>query len=96
MFKYSHGDVPVFVSKLFRPNNEYHNYNTRNCARIHAPVGTKLKHVIELSATEEYTFGTRFHKKIYINTSYPCFKNLVKVYNQNNNLDILRLNCLCY
>ena len=40
MFKYSHGDVPVSVSQLFRTHNEYHNYNTRNCARIHAPVGT--------------------------------------------------------
>ena len=36
----SHGKVPVSVSQLFRANNEYHNYNTINCARIHAPVGT--------------------------------------------------------
>ena len=40
MFKYTHGNVPVSVSQLFRTNNEYHNYNTRNCAHIHVPVGT--------------------------------------------------------
>ena len=40
MFKYSYRDVPVSVPQLFRTNNEYYNYNTRNCARIHAPVDT--------------------------------------------------------
>ena len=40
MFKYTHGNVPVSVSQLFRTSNEYHNYNTRNFAHIHAPVGT--------------------------------------------------------
>ena len=42
----------------------------------------QLKQVIELSATEGYTF----HKKINTNTSYPCFKKFVKIYIQNNNL----------
>ena len=40
MFKHTHGNVPVSVSQLFTTNKEYHNYNTRNCAHIHAPVGT--------------------------------------------------------
>ena len=40
----------------------------------------QLKQVIELSATEGYTFEIT-------NTSYPCFKKLVKIYIQNNNLD---------
>ena len=51
----------------------------------------QLKQVIELSATEGYTFGITFHKTINANTSYPCFKKLVKIYIQNNNLDNLRL-----
>ena len=45
------------------------------------------------------TFGYRgiyiwnhISQKININTSYPCFKNLVKIYIQNNNLDNIRLN----
>ena len=91
MFKYSHGDVPVSVSQLFRTNNEYHNYNTRNCARIHAPVGT--------TEASYRTFGYRgihiwnhISQKINTNTSYPCFKKNVKIYIQNNNLDNLRLN----
>ena len=91
MFKYSHGDVPVSVSQLFRTNNEYHNYNTRNCARIHAPVGT--------TEASYRTFGYRgihiwnhISQKINTNTSYPCFKKIVKIYIQNNNLDNLRLN----
>ena len=91
MFKYSHGDVPVSVSQLFRTDNEYHNYNTRNCARIHAPVGT--------TEASYRTFGYRgIHiwnhilQKINTNTSYPCFKKNVKIYMQNNNLDNLRLN----
>ena len=64
MFKYSHGDVLVSVSQLFRTNNEYHDYNTRNCARIHAPVGTsEASYTVELSDTEGYTFGITFHKK---------------------------------
>ena len=37
MFKYSHENVPVSVSQLFRTKNEYHNYNTRNYAHINAP-----------------------------------------------------------
>ena len=91
MFKYSHGDVPLSVSQLFRTNNEYHNYNTRNCARIHAPVGT--------TEASYRTFGYRgihiwnhISQKINTNTSYPCFKKIVKIYIQNNNLDNLRLN----
>ena len=53
----------------------------------------QLKQVIELSTTERYTFGITFYKKkTNINTSYPCFKNLVKIYIQNNNLDNIRLN----
>ena len=35
----------------------------------------------KLSATEGYTFEIT-------NTSYPCFKKLVKIYIQNNNLDM--------
>ena len=72
-------------------NNEYHNYNTRNCAHIHVPVGT--------TEASYRTFGYRgiyiwnhISQKININTSYPCFKNLVKIYIQNNNLDNIRLN----
>ena len=53
---------------------------------------SQLKQVIELLATEGYTFGITFHKKININRSYPSFKNIVNVYIQNNNLDNLRLN----
>ena len=91
MFKYSHGDVPVSVSQLFRTNNEYHDHNTRNCARIHAQVGT--------TEASYRTFGYRgihiwnhISQKIYTNTSYPCFKKIVKIYIQDNNLDNLRLN----
>ena len=91
MFKYTHGNVPISVSQLFRTNNEYHNYNTRNCAHIHVPVGT--------TEASYRTFGYRgiyiwnhISQKININTSYPCFKNLVKIYIQNNNLDNIRLN----
>ena len=91
MFKCLHGNVSVSVSQLFRTNNEYHNYNTRNCARIHAPVGT--------TEASYRAFGYRgintwnhISQQININTSGPCFKNLVKVYIQNNNLNNLRLN----
>ena len=53
----------------------------------------QLKQVIELSAIEGYIFEITFHKKKNnTNTSYPCFKKLVKIYIQNNNLDNLRLN----
>ena len=87
----THGNAPVSVSQLFRTNNEYHNYNTRNCAHIIVPVGT--------TEASYRTFGYRgiyiwnhISQKININTSYPCFKNLVKIYIQNNNLDNIRLN----
>ena len=40
----------------------------------------QLKQVIELSATEGYTFRITFHKKINTNTSYPYFKIIVKIY----------------
>ena len=79
MFKYSHGDVPVSVSQLFKTNNEYHNYNTRNCARIHAPVG-----VTEASYR---TFGYRgihiwnhISQKIIQIHHIPVLKKRVKIY----------------
>ena len=49
----------------------------------------QLKQVIELSATELDIHLEHFTKKN-INTSYPCFKNLVNIYIQNNNLDNMR------
>ena len=52
----------------------------------------QLKQVIGLSATGGCAFGITFHKKNNINTSYPCFKKLVKIYIQNNNLDNIRFN----
>ena len=75
MFKYSHGDVPVSVSQLFRTNNEYHNYNTRNCARIHAPVGT-TEASYRTFATEGYIFGITFHKKSIQIHHIPVLKKL--------------------
>ena len=91
MFKYTRGNVPVPVSQLFRTNNEYHNYNTRTCAHIHVPVGT--------TEASYRAFGYRgihiwnhISQKNNINISYPCFKSLVKIYIQNNNLDNIRLN----
>ena len=57
----------------------------------HAPVGT--------TEASHRTFGYRgihiwnhISQKINTNTSYPCFKKIVKIYIQNNNLDNLRLN----
>ena len=50
----------------------------------------QLKQVIELLATGGY-LESHFTKNN-TNTSYPCFKNLVKIYIQNNNLDNIRLN----
>ena len=66
---------PVSVSQLFKANNEYHNFNTRNCACIHAPVDT--------TEASYRTFGYRgiyiwnhISQKNNINTSYPCFNSL--------------------
>ena len=52
----------------------------------------QLKQVIELSATEGYTFGIAFLKKLTYIHYIPVLKKLVKIYIQNNNLDNLRLN----
>ena len=52
----------------------------------------QLKQVIELLATGGIYIWNHISQKININTSYPCFKNLVKIYIQNNNLDNIRLN----
>ena len=38
----------------------------------------QLKQVIELSATERYTFGITFHKKCITNATYPCFNKTCK------------------
>ena len=45
----------------------------------------QLKQVIELSATERYTFGTQIHH-------IPVLIKLVKIYIQNNNLHNLKFN----
>ena len=52
----------------------------------------QLKQVIELSATEGYTFGITFHKKSIQIHHIPVLKKNGKIYIQNNNLDNLRLN----
>ena len=57
-------------------------------------------HCINRTTESSYrTFGYRgiyiwnhIPPKININTSFPCFNNLVKIYIQNNKLDHLRLN----
>ena len=88
MFKYTHGNVPVSVSQLFRTNNEYHNYNTRNYAHIHAPVGTTEASYRTFGYLGIYIWN-HISQKININTS-----NLVKISTKllNNNLDNIRLN----
>ena len=52
----------------------------------------QLKQVIELSATEGYTFGITFHKKLTQIHHIPVLIKLVKIYIQNNNLDNLKFN----
>ena len=92
MFKYSHGDdVPVSVSQLFRTNNEYHNYNTRNCARIHAPAGTTEASYRSFGYRGIHIWNRISQKSIQIH-HIPVLKKIVKIYIQNNNLDNLRLN----
>ena len=91
MFKYSHGNVPVSVPQLFRSTNEYHNYDNRNCARIHAPVGTTEANYRTFDYRGIHIWN-HISQKNNINISYPCFTKLVKIYIQNNNLDNLRLN----
>ena len=38
----------------------------------------QLKQIIELMATEGYTFGIMFYKILTQNTSYPCYKKTCK------------------
>ena len=53
MFKYCHGNITIPVSQLFRFNNEYPYYNTKNIRYIHAAKwATKACH-----RTFGYQFG---------------------------------------
>ena len=74
MFKSLHGNVPASVSQLFRSNNEYHNYNTRKCAHIHAPV-EELKQAFDYLGIY---YWNHISQKVKINTSYPLFQKSCK------------------
>ena len=57
---------------------------TRNCARIHAQVGTTEASYRTFGYRGIYIWNHISQKKI-TEIHYPCFKNIVKVYIQNNN-----------
>ena len=74
MFKYSHGDVPVYCHIFI---NEYHNYNTRNCG-IHDQLA-QLKQVINFRLPRDTHLESHFTKNNTIG-SYPCFSNRKVIY----------------
>ena len=91
MFKYSIGEVPKPISQLFRTNNEYHQYNTRNGSCLHAPIG-KSEAIYHTFKYRGIHIWNHISNKVSTDVSYACFKHLVKHYIQTNMLFLLRLN----
>ena len=90
MFKYSIGEVPKPISQLFRTNNEYHQYNTRNGSCLHAPIG-KSEAIYHTFKYRGIHIWNHISNKVSTDVSYACFKHLVKHYIQTNMIVLLLL-----
>ena len=85
MIKYTMGVVPHPITDLFALNNEIHNYNTRQThdLQIHAGRG---EIVYKLFSFHGVYIWNHISRKIPVDVSYACFKNLIKTYLLTNDI----------
>ena len=79
MFKFHTGVLPDPVSNLFVLNNQRHNYNTRQNNDLQTNLG-RGEHVYKLFSFHGVQIWNQLSKKIQIDVSYACFKNLSRKY----------------
>ena len=85
MFKYDKGVLPQPINNLFSVNNERHNYNTRHNHDLQINTGNG-EIVYKLVSFHGVHIWNHISKKIPIDVSYACFKNLAKCYLKNNDI----------
>ena len=85
MFKYHKGILPDPINNLFTVNSNRHNYLTRQTNDLEVNTG-KGEHVYNLFSFHGVRIWNHISKKIQIDVSYACFKNLSKTYLQNNDI----------
>ena len=77
MFKYHKGVLPDPINNLFSINSNRHNYHTRQINDLEVSTG-KEEHVYNLFSFHGVRIWNHISKKIQIDVSYACFKNLSK------------------
>ena len=93
MFKIYKCDIPKPINILFRKNNTYHSYNTRQSDNLHTPVGRTEAIYKTFSFYGVHTcIWNHISSTIQTDVSYTPFKCIVKTYIENNNITIFRLN----
>ena len=85
MFKYHKGILPDPINNLFSTNNNRHNYHTRQTNDLQTNTG-KGENVYKLFSFHGVRIWNHISKKIQIDVSYACFKNLSKTYLLNNEI----------
>ena len=77
--------LPTPLSDLFIVNNTRHAHFTRQHNDLHIDIGRK-ENVYRLFSFHGTHIWNHISKKISIDVSYACFKNLSKMYIQANNI----------
>lgn len=85
MFKYHIDVLPDPVRNLFSLNYERHNYNTRQNNDLQISLG-RGENVYKLFSFHGVHIWNHLSKKINIDVSYACFKNLSRKYLQANDI----------
>ena len=91
MYKYSIGEVPSFISLLFRTNITYHEHNTRRASCLNTPIG-RSEAIYQTLSYRGVHIWNYISLKVNTNVSYACFKKLVKHHLQSNRTLLIRLN----
>ena len=85
MFKNYLNILPTPLNYLFRVNNTRYEYFSRQHNDLHVDIGLK-EGVYKLFSIHGIHIWNHIPKKIFIDVSYACFKNLSKNYIENNNI----------
>ena len=85
IFKYNMGVVPHPITDLLELNNERHNYNTKQTHDLQINAG-RCEIVYKLFSFHGVHIWNHVPRKIPVDVSYACFKNLTKAFLQTNDI----------
>ena len=85
MFKRHIGITPLPINNLFIVNNAQHAYYTMDINNLHTQIGKNEK-VYKMFSFHGINIWNHMSRKITIDVSYACYKNISKRYIQWNTI----------